>query len=140
LMVGQAEEQQGQGVALGLVEDGEEIGAAHERQGSGVVHHTDEVDEGGHHAAEDDHQHSEVLVHSFEQAVEGQGEEDQDDRAGQLADDAKTEEPLVRGDVAGRGGGVAMDEQLAGNVDEAEGAAENEEQVPEFGDSAWVAG
>jgi hypothetical protein len=33
-----------------------------------------------------------------------------------------------------------MHEQLAGNVDEADGAGEDEEQVPEAGDSPWVAG
>lgn len=65
-MVTQMEEEHGQGVALRLVEDGKEIGATHERQGSGVVHHTDEVDERRHHASKDDYHHSEVLVHSFE--------------------------------------------------------------------------
>src|SRR5258708_29397669 len=139
-MVTQAEEQHGQDVPLRLVEYGQKIVSAHERQGSSVAHYTDEVDEGRHHAAEDDHQHSEVLVHSFEQAVKGQREEDQNDRAEQVADDAETEEPLVSGDVAGRGGRVAMHEQLAGNVDEADGAGEDEEQVPEVGDSPRGAG
>src|SRR6202022_580976 len=121
-------------------EDGQEIVSSHERQGSCVAHYTDEVDEGRHHAPEDDHQNREVLVHSFEQAVKGQGEEDQNDRAEQVADDAETEEPFVSGDVAGGGGRVAMHEQLAGNVHEADGAGEDEEQVPEAGDSPGVAG
>jgi hypothetical protein len=33
-----------------------------------------------------------------------------------------------------------MHEQLAGNVDEADRAGEDEEQVEESGDSPWVAG
>src|SRR5260370_1347090 len=139
-MVTQAEEQHGQGVALRLVEYGQEIVSAHERQGSGVAHYTDEVDEGRHHAPEDDHQHREVLVHSLEQAVKGQGEKDQDDRAEQVADDAETEEPFVSGDVAGRGGRVAMHEQLVGNVDEGEDAAVVKDEVPESGEAPGVDG
>lgn len=46
----------------------------------------------------------------------------------------------MSGDVAGGGGGVAMHEELAGNVNEAEGATEDDEQIPESGDSAGVAG
>src|SRR5258708_19834227 len=95
-MVVKAEEEHGEGVALWLVEDGEEVGSAHEREGGCVADYADEVDEGGHDAAEDDDQYCEVLVHTSEQPVKGQREEDQDEGAGEIADDAEAQEPLLR--------------------------------------------
>ena len=41
--------------------------AAHEHQGSTVVHHVEEVDGGWQDTTQDHHQHGEVLVHSLEQ-------------------------------------------------------------------------
>src|SRR2546425_5865533 len=101
-MVMQTEEQHGQGVALRFSEYGQEIGAAHEHQGSSIVQHVEEVDGGWHQTPENYHQHSVVLVHSLEQSVKSQHEEDQDRPTEQVADDAETEEQLVRGDVVGR--------------------------------------
>jgi len=83
---------------------------------------------------------AEVLVHCLEQPVKGQDEEDQDHRADQVAHDAETEERLVSGDVAGRRGRVAIHEQFAGNIDEAQWGEDAKEQVPESGDSPGVAG
>src|SRR5712692_3030842 len=134
------QEQHGQGVALRFLEYGQEIGAAHEYQSSSVVQHVDEVDGGWQHAAEDDHQHGEVPVHSVEQPVKSQNEKDQDDPAQQVADDAEAEEQLVSADVARRHGRVPTHEQFGGNVDKAEGGEEDKEQVQESGDSPWVAG
>src|SRR6266566_4587670 len=72
----QAEEQHGEGVALRFVEHGEEIGATHEQEGSDVVQRVEEVDWRHHQTPQDHHQSSEVLVHSLEQPVQSQGEED----------------------------------------------------------------
>lgn len=58
----------------------------------------------------------------------------------QVADDAETEERFVRGDVVGRRGRVALHEQSAGNVEDADRAGDGEEQVQESGDSPGVAG
>src|ERR1700694_3075958 len=85
-------------------------------------------------------QHRQVLVHSLEQPVESQHEEDQDGPAEQVGDDAEAEEQLVSGDVVGRRRRVPMHEQLAGNIDEAQWSGDYEEQVQESGDSPWVVG
>src|SRR6185437_3181267 len=102
--------------------------------------HVHEVDEGGHHAAYDHEQHRELLVDPFEQPVKREHEEDQDHGAEQIAQHAEPEEPLVRGDVAGRGGRVAVHEEFVGDVDEAQRAAQYKEQVPESNHSSWIAG
>src|SRR5882762_7331950 len=115
----QTEKQHGQRVPLRFFEYGQEIGAAREHEGSRVVQHVEEVDGGWQHTTQDHHQHGEVLVHSLEQPVKSQHEKNQDDAAEQVADDAKTEEQLVRGDVVGRRGRVPTHEQLAWNIDEA---------------------
>ena len=46
----------------------------------------------------------------------------------------------MSGDVVGRRGRVPTHEQSAGNIDEAEGGEDDEEQVKESGDSPWVVG
>src|SRR6266478_3872372 len=94
-MVMQTEEQHGQGVPLRFLEYGQEIGAAHEHQGSSVVQHVKEVDGGWNQTPEDHDQHSVVLVHSLEQPIKSQHEEDQDGPAEQVADYAETEERRV---------------------------------------------
>ena len=140
LLVAQAEKQQGERIPLRLVEDGQKRGSAHERQGRAVAHDADEVDDCRHYAAENHDQHCEVVVHPLEQPVEGEDEEDQDDRAHQVAEHPETKEPLVSGDVAGRRRRVPAHEQLGGDVNEAERAAEDQEQIPEPGHSPWIAG
>src|SRR2546425_11534394 len=100
----QTEKQHRQRVALRFVEYRQEIGAAHEHQSSSVIHHVEEVDGRGQHTTQDQHQHGEFLVHSLEQTVKSQREEDQYNAAEQIGNDAETEEQLVRGNVAGRRG------------------------------------
>src|SRR5213596_2798012 len=146
-MVMQAEEQHDQCITLRLVEAGQEVGAAgapapapRDQEGTGIAHHIHEVDEGRHHAAHDHKQHCELLVHPFEQPVKREYEEDQDHGTEQIAQHAESEEPLVRGDVAGRRGCVAVHEEFVGDVDEAQRAAQYEEQVPESNHSSWIAG
>src|SRR6185436_17128204 len=56
----------------------------------------------------------------------------------QVADHPETEEPLVSGDVADRRGRVLRHKQLAGNIDKPQWADDDEEQVPESGDSPWI--
>ena len=75
---------------------------------------------------QDHHQHSEVLVHSLEQPVQSQRDEDQEGAAEQVSDDTETEERLVCGDVGGRRRRVPMHEQFAGNIHEAQGADDHE--------------
>src|SRR4029077_8153950 len=134
------EEQHGQGVPLRFIEYGQEIGAPDDHESAGVAHHSNKVDEGWHHAPEDYHQHSEVLVDFLKQPVKGQHEENQDDPAKQVANDAGTEEPLVSGDVVDRRGRVPGYEQFVGNIHKAQWADDAEEQVPESSDSPRVAG
>src|SRR5437868_6288729 len=121
-MVAQTEEEHGEGVSLQLIEYGQEIGSAYERENAGVADYPDEVNEGGHDAPEDHHQYCEVLVHSLEQTVEGQREDDQDQSADEVGDDAEAEEPLMSGDVVCSRGGVSMHEEFSGDVHEAHGA------------------
>ncbi len=78
----------------------------------------EEVDGGWQHTTQDHHQHGEVLVYSLKQPVKSQRDEDHDGPGEQVAGDAETEERLVRGDVVGRRGRVAMHEQLTGYIDE----------------------
>src|SRR5437660_7771026 len=144
-MVMQADEQHDQRITLRFVEDGQEVGVAGapgpgDHEGAGVAHHVHEVDEGGHHAAHDHEQDRELLVDAFEQPVKREYEEDQDHGAEQIAQHAESEEPLVRGDVAGRGGRVAVHEEFVGDVDEAQRAAQYAEQVPEANRPSWIAG
>src|SRR5437667_10056190 len=144
----QPEEQQDQCVTLRLVEHRQEVGAAaapgapapREHEGAGIAHHVDEVDEGGHHAAYDHEQHRELLVDPLEQPVKREHEKDQHHGAEQIAQDAESEEQLVRGDVAGGRGRVVVHEEFVGDVDEAQRAAQYEEQVPESNHSSWIAG
>src|SRR5207237_5134265 len=75
-LVMQAQEEHGEGVALRLVEYGQETGAAHHYQGSSVVQRVEEIDGGHHQTPEYHHQPSEVLVHCLEQPVQSQREED----------------------------------------------------------------
>src|SRR5207249_4337046 len=99
----------------------QKIGAARERQGGRVVQHVEEVDRGWQHTTQDHHQHSQVLVHSLEQPVKGQGYKDHHSPGEQVAGDAEPKERLVCGDVVGRRCRVTVYEQLAGNIDQAEG-------------------
>jgi hypothetical protein len=131
----QMEEQHDQGVALRFFECEQEIGAVNERQGGGVVEHVAEVDGGWHQTAQDYHQHREVVIYFLKQEVKSKRDENHDGPNEQVAGDAETEECLVGGDVVGRCGGVAMNEQLARNIDEADRAGEGEEQVEESRDS-----
>src|SRR5437667_6974455 len=85
----QAEEQHGEGVALRFVEHGEEIGATHEQEGSDVVQRVEEVDWRHHQTPQDHHQSSEVRVHSLQQPVQSQREEDSHGPSEQVAEDAK---------------------------------------------------
>ena len=110
----------------------------HHHQGAEVAYHAGEEEESGHDAAEDDHQRGEVVVNSFKQAVKGEGKQDEDDRADQVGSDAQAEEPLVGGDVGGGCGCISRHEELAGNVNEAKRAKDDEEQIPESGDSSGV--
>ena len=110
----QTEEQHGEGVALRFVEYGEEIGATREQEGSDVVQRVEEVDWRHHQTPQDHHESSEVLVHSLEQPVQSQREEDSHGCGEEITDDAETEERLMRGDVVGRRGRVPLYEQLLG--------------------------
>ena len=136
----QFQEQHGQRVPLRFFECGQEIGAAREHQGSSIIQHVEEVDGGWQHTTEDHHQRGEALVHSLKQSIEGQRHENHDAPDEQVADNAETEERLMRGDVVGRRARVALHEQLAGNVEDADRAGDGEEQVQESGDSPGVAG
>src|SRR5260370_1283922 len=109
-------------------------------EGGSVGEYAGEVDGGGREGGEDDVQYCEVLVHTCEQPVKGQREEDQDEGEGEIADDAEAEEPLVGGDVACGRGCVPVHEQFSGDVHQAQRADEAKEEVPEAGDFAWVAG
>src|SRR2546430_15381535 len=53
---------------------------------------------------------------------------------------SESEEPLVRGDVAGRRRGVALHEEFVGDVDEAQRAEQHKEQIPVSNHSSWIAG
>jgi hypothetical protein len=138
LLASQLQKQHRQRVLLRLVEDGQESGSAHDQQRAQVAHHADKEEERRHDAPKDHDEHGEVPVHSREQPVKGQSEEDQDDRAGQVGDDAQTEERLVCRDVVDRGSRVVIHEQLVGDIDEAQGVEEDQEQIPEPGDSSRV--
>jgi hypothetical protein len=81
-----------------------------------------------------------VLVHALKQPVKGQHQEDQDHPAGEVAHDTETEEPLVSGDVVDRRGRVAVHKKFGRNIDEAQWADDDKEQVPETGYSAWIVG
>ena len=79
-----------------------------------------------------------ILVHSLEQPVKSQNEEDQDGAGEQVSDDAETEERLVRGNVVDCCRRVPTHEQGGRNIDEAEGGCDDKEQVQKSGDSPWV--
>src|SRR5207245_5326932 len=84
-------------------------------------------------------QQGEKLAHAFDQPVKRQHEEDQDHGGEQIAQHAEPEEPLVRGDVRGRRGRVARHEQFVGDVDEAQRAEQDKQQIPESSHSPWIA-
>src|SRR3989442_4360801 len=80
------------------------------------------------------------MVEHFEQPVKREHEEDEDDGTDQVAQHADSEEPLVRSDVAGRGGRVALHEKFVGDVDETQRAEQNKEQIPVSNHSSGIAG
>src|SRR6266436_9216135 len=100
-LVMQVERQHGEGVTLGLVENGEEVSAASEKQGRYVICCVDEENRRGHKRAED-HQDCERTVDSFKQPIKRQRDKDPYSAADQVADNAEAEEQLVASDVIGR--------------------------------------
>src|ERR1019366_8767755 len=90
---------------------------------------------GHHQAPEDNHQPCQFLVHSLEQPVKSQREEDDHGPGEQIAQDAKAEKRLMCGDVVGRRSSVPHHEQLAWNVHEAQWGGQ-ECQVEEPCDSS----
>lgn len=81
-----------------------------------------------------------ALVDAFEQVVESQGDPHEKDLGDELGGDAGAKERLGGGDVVGRGRGVSVDDQLAGNVQEGEGARYGDEYVQQAYESAGVPG
>src|SRR5690242_12489403 len=79
-----------------------------------------------------------MLVDSREQSVEGQHKDHQQHCPNQFADHPETKEPFVSGNVVDGGDRVVVLDKLVGDVDEAEGANQNEQQVPKAGDSPGV--
>jgi hypothetical protein len=65
-------------------------------------------------------------------------EEDTNDSGEQVADDAETEERLVRGDVVGRRGRVFTHKQSARNIDAAEDGDAKEQEVGITLGNRWV--
>ena len=121
------------------VECRKKIASAHQHQGASVAHHSNEVDQRRHHATEYHHQRRKILVHAFKQTVKSHHHKNQDHPSEQVAHDAETEEQLVSGDVVDGRSCVPVNKQLAGNIDKAQRADDNEEQVPESGHSPWIA-
>lgn len=62
------------------------------------------------------------MVDRLEQIVQSQRHEDKTDLGDELARDAKTKQPLGGQDVVGRRRCVSVYDQLAGNIEEGEGA------------------
>src|SRR5438093_1043354 len=139
-MVMQTEEQHGQGVALRWSNTDKKSAPRASIMAAASFSTLKKSMADGSTPPQDHHQHRQVLVHSLEQPVKSQREEDHDDPGDQVADDAETEESLMRDDVVGRRGRVPAHEQSVGNVHEAEGGDDGEEQVDESGDSPGVAG
>src|SRR5207245_9448265 len=75
-LVVQAEKQHGECVALRLVKYGQEIAAAREPQGGGIVHCVDKEYRHLHQAAQDHHQHSERMVDYLKQSIKSQRNEE----------------------------------------------------------------
>jgi hypothetical protein len=82
--------------AISAKRAGWEIGAAHDHEGVAVARDINEVEEGRHHTAEGHHQHGEVLVHSAEQPVKGQHENNQDERTNQVGGWGATSSTAMR--------------------------------------------
>jgi len=131
----QAEEEEGEGFAMSLVEGGQEICAAEERQGGGFVEYVHEGDGDGE-QDQGDHQRGSRLVDLVQQAIQGADHEDEEDGASEFADQAGAEEKFVGQDFLGGGGGVAVDDQFAGDVEQREPGEDGGEQV----EGASVAG
>ena len=136
----QTEEQVRQGIELGFFEHGQEIGAAHEDQGGDFVEHIDEHDWNGDQRTQDHHLLGMGLVDRLEQAVERQDQKHGDDLVDQFARDTDSEKPLGSPDVVGRRGRVPRHDQLAGDIQKADGSDECESQIQESGDSCLLLG
>jgi hypothetical protein len=75
-LVVQAEKLGGECVALRFVECAQEIAATREEQGGSIVDCIEKDYRDWYQATQDHHQHSEALVHSLKQTIEGQRNED----------------------------------------------------------------
>src|SRR6185295_18314343 len=135
-----AQEQVGQGVQLGSLENSEELGAAPQHERGDVVERVDEHDWHGDQGTQDDHQSGLALVHGSEQPIEGQDQEDGNDLMGQIAHDAQAEERPGSPEVVGRGPRVVVHDQLSGHVQEADRTDEGEQEVQPSGDSSLLPG
>lgn len=139
LQVMEPEQEHRQGILLRDAEDGEEPCPAHDAQSTQIDGAASEVERGGQNAAEEDNEDGEGWIHGCEQTIEGKGEEDEDEGGEEITRDAQTEELLMGSDVVGRGLRVSCDEELCGDVDQAYRAKDDQQKVPETGDSSWIA-
>src|SRR6267143_430281 len=111
----QTEEQHRQSLPLGLFEYGEEIGPAHEDEGSDGVQLIQkryrDLDHNQCH-----HKRGVPPVDPLEQVVQSQGHEDKTSLADELASHAEAKERLGGRDVVGGRRSVSLDDDLAGNI------------------------
>jgi hypothetical protein len=133
----EGEEEHGEGVAVGLVVDGEEISAADEGKGGDGVEVVEESDGDGD-SEEAEHECGLAATDVFEEIVERERYPEEEDFAEHIAGEADAEEGFVGSDV-GRGcGSVAADDELVRDVDEGEEAGDGDEEIEEAYESAGV--
>jgi hypothetical protein len=133
----QGEEEHGEGVAVGLVEDGEEVGTVDEDEsGDGVE--VVEKSEGDRDGEQSEHERGLAAADVFEEVVEGEGDPEEEDFAENVAGETDAEEGFVGGYV-GRGCGcVAADDELVGDVDEGKEAWDRDEEIEQAYESSGV--
>ena len=124
----QANKEIAERVQVRLVEHIEELGSSEKNQRANIIERVDKTDR-GRNQNEADHEQRPNLVHIAEQAIQSDGEANEDYVADKIAEDRQSEHGLVRENIVGGRGGVPAHDQFALDEDQAKRRGEHHRQV-----------
>jgi len=138
-MIVQTNEEHAESVALRFVEDGEEIPTAKKKKGGDVIERVEKT-YCGRDQNERDHQAGPGFTYTAEQAIQRDGETNEDHLTQEIGEDRQTKHSFVSEDIIGGGGGVPAYDQFSRNVDQAERRGEYHRQINRAGDTSCFLG
>src|SRR4029077_5388594 len=130
----QSDEQHAQGIQLRFVEYRKELAAVEQNARAEIIQFIYESNGGGD-ENESKHQPRPRLVYVTQQPIERYGEADEKNLAEKPGHDSETEKGIVRQNVRSGRGGVSMNNELAGNVEETKWPRDYHRQIHGAGDA-----